>query len=221
MCGNESLLDIGCGPGLLAIGFAPFVKSCTGLDPEAAMITAANAAAAKAGVAISLIQGRIEEFPTTRTYDVITIGRALHWLERDTALPVLKEITARGSGCIVICVASSLATPQTAWVTPYDEARRRWASEPDESRYRTNAKQWFKDSRFQEIGDVAVTEWHEVTPADLIGRALSKSNTSPEVVGEGQQRFASEITAALKPFAGDGVLREQIEARASILGLIP
>jgi SAM-dependent methyltransferase len=32
--GDETLLDVGCGPGMLAIGFAPFVGSCTGLDPE-------------------------------------------------------------------------------------------------------------------------------------------------------------------------------------------
>ena len=38
--GDESLLDIGCGPGLLAIGFALFVEHCTGIDPEAAMIAA-------------------------------------------------------------------------------------------------------------------------------------------------------------------------------------
>jgi cyclopropane fatty-acyl-phospholipid synthase-like methyltransferase len=52
--GDEVLLDIGCGPGPLAIGFAPFVGSCTGLDPEAAMIEAAKAAAEEAGVASRL-----------------------------------------------------------------------------------------------------------------------------------------------------------------------
>ena len=40
--GDETLLDVGCGPGLLAIGFAPFVGRCTGLDPEAGMIAAAK-----------------------------------------------------------------------------------------------------------------------------------------------------------------------------------
>src|ERR1019366_8633296 len=58
--GDESLLDVGCGPGLLAIGFAPFVGQCTGLDPETGMIAAAKAAAAEAGVALSLIHGRID-----------------------------------------------------------------------------------------------------------------------------------------------------------------
>jgi SAM-dependent methyltransferase len=46
--GDETLLDVGCGPGMLAIGFAPFVGSCTGLDPEPLMIAAARSAARRA-----------------------------------------------------------------------------------------------------------------------------------------------------------------------------
>jgi ubiquinone/menaquinone biosynthesis C-methylase UbiE len=37
---SETLLDVGCGPGMLAIGFAPFVGGGTGLDPEPGMIAA-------------------------------------------------------------------------------------------------------------------------------------------------------------------------------------
>jgi len=121
--GDESLLDIGCGPGLLAIGFAPFVGSCTGLDPEPGMIAAAKDAAAEAGVALSLIEGRIEEFPTTQTYDVITIGRAHHWLERTPTLKVLERILAPDSGRILLCRASGVETPETPWVKPYRKVR--------------------------------------------------------------------------------------------------
>ena len=64
--GDETLLDVGCGPGLLAIGFAPFVGRCTGIDPEAGMIATARAAAAETGVGLSLIHGRIEEFPPAK-----------------------------------------------------------------------------------------------------------------------------------------------------------
>ena len=100
--GDETLLDVGCGPGLLAIGFAPFLGRCTGLDPEADMIAAAKAAAAETGVELSLIHGRIEEFPTFQTYDVVTLGRALHLIERNAALSVLERIVP-DSGSILIC----------------------------------------------------------------------------------------------------------------------
>jgi ubiquinone/menaquinone biosynthesis C-methylase UbiE len=218
--GDESSLDIGCGPGLLAIGFAPFVGSCTGLDPESAMIEAAKAAAAEAGVGLSLIHGRIEEFPTTQTYDVITIGRALHWLERSATLRVLGRILAPESGRILICRASSTETPETPWVKPYEHVRRAWASGPEEKHYRIDPKEWFADSCFRALGETSVAERRQVTIADLIGRALSKSNTSPEILREGQARFEAEIAAALEPFDQDGVLVEQIVARATMFGYL-
>jgi ubiquinone/menaquinone biosynthesis C-methylase UbiE len=216
--GDESLLDIGCGPGLLAIGFAPFVASCTGLDPESAMIEAARVAAAEAGVALSLIHGRIEQFPTTQTYDVITIGRALHWLERDATLAVLERILAPESGRILICRASSTETPETPWVKPYEQVRRAWASGPEEKHYRIDPKEWFADSCFRALGETSVAERRQVTVADLIGRALSKSNSSPEIIGEERARFEEEITATLDPFVQGGVLVEQIVARATMFG---
>jgi SAM-dependent methyltransferase len=215
--GDESLLDIGCGPGLLAIGFAPFVGRCTGLDPEPAMITAARAAAAEAAVSLSLIQGHIEEFPTTQTYDVVTIGRALHWLERSATLRVLERIVSE-SGRILICGAASVETPESPWVKAYAEVRRAWASGPDERHYRIDPKEWFAGSCFRALDETLVTERRQLTISDLIGRALSRSNTSPEILSQGQVRFEAEITAALDRFVQDGLLREQIVARASIFG---
>jgi SAM-dependent methyltransferase len=218
---DETLLDVGCGPGMLAIGFAPFVASCTGLDPEPGMLAAARSAAAKAGVALSLIQGRIEEFPISQTYDVITIGRAQHWLERTPTLAVLERILAPDSGRILICRASSVETPETPWVKPYRKVRSAWASGRKEKHDRIHPSEWFRDSCFSALGETSVTERRQVTIADLVGRALSRSNTSPEVVAGGQEKFETEIAAALEPFVRDGMLVEQIVARASIFGRLP
>jgi SAM-dependent methyltransferase len=220
--GNESLLDVGCGPGMLAIGFAPYVESCTGLDPEPGMIAAAKGAAAQARVALSLIEGRIEEFPTDQTYDVITIGRAYHWLDRMPTLKVLERILAPGSGRILLCRTSAVETPETPWVRPYRKVRSARASgRPGEKQYRVLPSEWFVGSCFTEMGEISVNERRLVTIADLIGRALSRSNTSPEVVAGGQEKFEAQIAAALEPFAQDGVLVEQIVARASIFGRRP
>ncbi len=220
MRGDESLLDVGCGPGLIAIGFAPFVGRCTGLDPETGMIAAAKAAAAEKEVALSLIHGRIEEFPTTQTYDVIAIGRALHWLERDATLAVLERILCSDSGRILICRATSAETPETPWVKPYEQVRRSWASGPEEKHYRIDPKEWFADSCFRALGETSVAERRQVTIADLIGRALSKSNSSPEIIGKERARFEEEIIAALEPFVQDRVLVEQIVARATMFGCL-
>src|SRR5579863_5855657 len=44
---RQRLLDVGAGPGLLAIGFAPYCGEVVGVDPEPAMVEAARAAAAR------------------------------------------------------------------------------------------------------------------------------------------------------------------------------
>jgi hypothetical protein len=179
---NETLLDIGCGPGLLTIGFAPFVGHGTGLDPETAMIAAAKAAAAEAGVVLSFVPGRI--FST--------------------------------SGRILICRASSVESPLAPWAKSYNDVRRSWASDKNEAWHRLDERAWFAGSCFGEVGMVSVSESRDVTVADLVGRALSKSSTSPARLGERRTTFESEIIAALEPFAQHGVLQEQIVAHASI-----
>jgi len=215
--GHETLLDIGCGPGLLAIGFAPFVEQCTGIDPEAAMLKAAKDAAAEAGVVLSLIHTRIEEFSAARTFDVITIGRALHWMDRNAALSVLERIVS-DRGRILICRASGIETPETPWMKRYNEVRRSWGSGKVEKQYRLDCKTWFAGSCFSELATSSVTESRRVTIVDLVGRALSKSNTSPAALGERRATFEAEITAVLEPFAQHGFLQEQIVASASIFG---
>jgi SAM-dependent methyltransferase len=213
--GTEKLLDAGCGPGPLAIGFAPFVKDVTALDPEATMIAAARSAAAEAGVNISFVHQKLERFSAASTFDVITIGRALHWLDREAALRVLRQIVG-ASGHILICGASNTDTPEFPWVKPYDVARRAFAPEPDEARYRIDGRKWFSGSEFEQADTIPVAERRAVTVTELVGRALSKSNTSPAVLGARREEFEAQIKAVLEPFARDGVVREEIVSRATV-----
>lgn len=46
---RSALIDLGTGPGLLALGFAPYVGRIVGVDPEPDMLDAARRAAARAG----------------------------------------------------------------------------------------------------------------------------------------------------------------------------
>jgi ubiquinone/menaquinone biosynthesis C-methylase UbiE len=43
---KHALIDLGTGPGLIALGFAPYVGRIVGVDPEPAMLAAARQAAA-------------------------------------------------------------------------------------------------------------------------------------------------------------------------------
>src|SRR6476469_3748386 len=100
---RHALIDLGTGPGVLALGVAPHVGRVVGVDPEPAMLAAARAAAARAGVDVSFIEGKAEDLPAEiGRFDVITIGRALHWMDHNALGPLFARLVAPG-GAIVIC----------------------------------------------------------------------------------------------------------------------
>jgi len=215
--GSERLIDIGCGPGSLAIGFAPFVRSCIGVDVETEMLAAARVEAARAGVHIDLIQARIEDLPgDIGEFEAVTIGRALHWFDRDEALAVLDRIVAP-NGWIAICGTKAFGAAIHGWSGKFHEIRRAWSSDPDESRHHIDFAEWFRGSRFRKADDVEVTESHQVTIPDLIGRALSMSTTSPEALGDRRPAFEAALREALEPLSTGGIFDEQITAVAMIL----
>jgi SAM-dependent methyltransferase len=214
--GKENLIDLGCGPGSLAIGFAPFVASTTGVDPEGEMIVFARSAAREAGVELSLIQGRAEALPDTiGTFEVATIGRALHWLERVPMLGVL-EWLVRNGGAVAVCNSSLSDSPINGWAERYNAVRRAWSSETDDRRYRIDLNTWFAGSRFHLTDEVSVNDQHQVSMSDLIGRAYSRSRTSPAVIGDRRTSFEAEVLEAMRPFQQDGLLHEEIVAQAAI-----
>ena len=215
------LLDIGCGPGVLAIGFAPFVGSCIGVDREPEMLRVARAAATEARVDITFIQEGIEDLDCRHAcFDFVTIGRALHWLPREATIGVLERIVTPG-GRIAVCGSTATAAPVNTWVTAFKAVRSAWASEPDESRYQVDIDQWFAPSSFRKIDEIAVEHRQLVTIDELIGRALSFSITSPAVLGPLRPQFETEMRAALEPFARDGALEEEVVARAAVFGRAP
>ena len=208
------LLDAGCGPGLLAIGFSPYVGSCVGLDPDPGMIRAARAAANDAGVLVRLIEGRLEELrESVGTFDLVTIGRALHWMNREETLRVLNRVVEAG-GAIISCGSKAEANP---WLEAYEDVRSAWASEQDGRCYRIDHDAWFVGSQFRIVDGIMVRHHHRVTIADLIGRALSKSNTSPEALGDRRQPFEDALTGVLEPFAANGFLDEEIVSLATVI----
>jgi hypothetical protein len=179
------------------------------------MLGAAAKAVAKAGVAVSLVAGRVEDFSSREKFNIMTIGRALHWLDRATALARLNELLSE-SGAILICGATSVETASSTWLPAFNSVRKEYAVEPDESRYRLDPRAWFEGSAFAHRRDISATEGRSVTIDQLIGRALSRSNTSPEVLGDRRAEFEEKLKATLEPYAQSGQLQEEISARASV-----
>lgn len=214
--GEERLLDLGTGPGLLALGFAPFVGEVVGVDPEPAMIKAACEAANRSGVTLRLIEGRAENMPMEiGTFDVVTIGRALHWMDPVPTREVLDRIVAP-SGRILLCRAASVTDGRNPWLDPYDSARRRCAETSGAERYCREPDAFFAGTAFRRARTITATMEQSIPIECLIDRVLSKSSSSRERLGDGVERMRTAMRGVLEPFARDGIISEMVEARAEV-----
>jgi ubiquinone/menaquinone biosynthesis C-methylase UbiE len=79
LTGKEDLLDLGCGVGEVALGFASFVASLTGVDFEQPMLAETAKRAQAMGRKIRLVHSKVEDAPVDLgRFNLITIGSA-HW----------------------------------------------------------------------------------------------------------------------------------------------
>jgi SAM-dependent methyltransferase len=219
---EQALIDLGTGPGLLALGFAPYVGRIVGVDPEPDMIAAARKAAAHASQAFTLIEGKAEDLPPgIGNFDVVTIGRALHWMDRDATLPVLERLVAP-DGMILVCASFSAVDGSNPWLDEYDEARRiwseasRWSEARNATRLHRDLAAFFRGTPFH-VGDLIKVEIsHEVAVGDLARRVLTFSPSSPEMLGDRIEAMLRDVEERLRPLSHDGFVTEVVSAGARV-----
>jgi SAM-dependent methyltransferase len=219
---RHALIDLGTGPGPLALGFAPYLGRVVGVDPETTMLAAARAAAARTGTDVTLIDGKAEDLPEDiGSFDVVTIGRALHWMDHKALGPVFARLVAP-DGAIVICASFSARDGSNPWLEAYDAARRRWSDETLASASRRgehahrNPDDVLGPLGFAVVDVVMVEATHEVSATDLARRVLTFSSSSPAALGERADAMLTDIEARLLPFARDGVIKETLWSAASV-----
>ncbi len=213
--GDEALIDLGTGPGVLALGFRPYVGSVLGVDPEPAMLAAARIEAAVAGIALPLIALRTEDLPADiGRFDLVTIGRALHWMDKDATVPVLDRILAPG-GAILICGASPAKDGRNPWQEAFEAVNLAYSARK-ETGWQAVYAHWFDETPFAEVELIEHEFTQTITPEALFERLLTRSSTAPDMLGERLEACRGDLMAALAPFFGTGSRVETLVARAGV-----
>lgn len=102
---HEIALDIGSGPGELAIPLADNFTRVTTIDRSASMLEAGIRSDAKRHPNINWIRGDAEYFDMESMYDLVTAGNSIHWMEHAVLFPKLAE----GSELVAIVSGDSPA----------------------------------------------------------------------------------------------------------------
>ena len=218
--GTGRLLDLGCGPGQLALAFRPFVAEALGMDPEPEMLALATHEAAAAGLDVSFRQGSSYDLPSLEgRLRLATIGRAFQWMDRAATARQLADLLTPG-GALLLVSTDHPAVPDNAWRAGYDAllADARGGKQPV-----WRQPGWVRheavllDSPLSSLHRVAVIERRRVPAADLVHRALSMSSTTQHRLGEaGVAALRTRVAALVDTVAADGLVTEVVESVALV-----
>jgi SAM-dependent methyltransferase len=103
--GRGRLLDVGCGPGTLALRLADLFSEIVGVDPDREMIAEAGRVAVQRGVSekAQWIQARAEDLPAgLGTFTVATFGQSFHWMDQDLVAATVRGMLRPGGALVHI-----------------------------------------------------------------------------------------------------------------------
>ncbi|KAJ9150728.1 Methyltransferase-like protein [Pleurostoma richardsiae] len=96
---SGTLLDLGCGHGLIARALAPHFTSVTALDPSAGMVAQARRLTPREIYpSVTIRQGSAEDlsFLPAASVDLAVAGQAAHWFDYGRAWPELARVVRAG-----------------------------------------------------------------------------------------------------------------------------
>jgi ubiquinone/menaquinone biosynthesis C-methylase UbiE len=219
---GDAVLDLGTGPGLLAVPFAREGMAVTAADPEPAMLEAAATSAEAAGQHLTLWQGSSYELtPQMGPFRLVTIGRAFHWMDRAATLGMLDRIVAPG-GAVAFFHDAHPDTPENRWFKTLREVSDRHTKDNavHVADRRAGAHRRYEPylfaSAFTVLDGLSVTSRKEITLDEIVGRAYSMSTCAPDRLGDRKAAFEADLRASLAPLAMDGKFVEIAEMVALV-----
>jgi SAM-dependent methyltransferase len=227
-CGTsgDRVLDLGCGPGVLAVAFARRGFDVTGLDPEPAMLAAAAQHARAQGVAIKLIEGSSYDLGRHQgPFRFVLMGRSFHWMDRDATLRLLDR-NIEATGAVVLFGDRRIATPGADWPSLLRNLAIEFVP-AQATRSRRKDPNWEANesilmrSAFAHLTLHGMTVVRRLSVEDIVGLAYSMSGTSVDALGPDRRKFEERLRAGLTGLGSNGQFQEIVEVRAVIARRIP
>jgi len=218
---GDRVLDLGCGPAMLAIGLARLGMSATAMDPEPEMIAAAREAAERAGVALSFVQGSSYDLgPALGRFKLVTMGRAFHWMDRPATLVALDALIEPG-GAIALFHDRRISSSGD-WQGILNKATKEYAPADILGRQSHHGPDWqphetvLVPSAFSRVETMGRIFAQEMDIEGVLGRAYSMSASSAETLGANQPAFDAAVRRDLMTANPDGRFTEIVEVEAML-----
>jgi SAM-dependent methyltransferase len=218
---DSHVVDLGCGPGTVAIPLSRMVAHVLAVDPSTAMLNEGRMRAQAAGHQnIEWLCARAEEISEELgTFTVATIGQAFHWMDRDRVLRKLERMIAPERGGLVL-LNPGKRRPQESWEALVHEVVARYlGNRPRHPKKHVELEHEPALLRSDAFSRFATREFAMDIERDvpsIIGYVYSMSTAPKSAFGERASAFERELSQLLLSVKPSGVFRERVETEVLI-----
>ncbi|GCE05088.1 class I SAM-dependent methyltransferase [Dictyobacter aurantiacus] len=199
----RTILDVGCGTGVLARRLVNAVERVDAVDFSQAMLDKGRTLSGGDHPQLNWIYGRMEDITLSPPYTLITAGESLHWMEWEIVMPLFQRVlTLHGYLAIVGC-----ETAPNPWDKDLLALISRFSTNREFQPYdlleELERRQLFQQAGSRRTRPVLFMQSGE----DYIQSIHSRNGFSRERMGEeAASAFDAAARALLTPFMHDGLL---------------
>lgn len=209
---SSSVLDLGCGPGPVALALSPRVASVVGVDPDRGMLEEAARLATEQGRHnVRWVNDTAEGFEARpgSSYTLVVAASAFHWMDRPVVTAKVHRLLEPGGLFAVVAnptpltlirrnegVGAAIAAVQDHWLDP-DQFPRSLV-------VRSSSEEVIRDSAFGHARLVQIPTEQHWDVEGLIGFLRSTSWMSEKILGERFPEYLAQLTDAVLEFEPSG-----------------
>lgn len=222
--GSGKMLDLSCGTGQLAHRFSDWFEGIVGIDREPEMIDEAiRLSKVIRAENVKWFTGDIDTYKenSDETFQLVTIAKAFHWMDRAKVLDTLDDMVACDGGIAIIDTYSS-NKELLPWQKKVDEVVKRWYGNERRAGNTTYAhptishQTIISNSNFDlEIHEMPTYEQIWTVDA-IIGNIYSTSYGTKRFLGENVWSFEEHIKEKLLALDDTGVYKEQLNVSVKL-----
>ncbi|MEV7958323.1 class I SAM-dependent methyltransferase [Streptomyces sp. NPDC088141] len=211
------LLDLGSGTGQVPLALHQTVAEIDVVERDADMLAETGKALVGLPVTVRLHNTRAEQFtPPTPGWraNLVTICRALHWMDQPAVLSLLNQCTAPDA-TVAVMGDGSLWTARSAWtdalrtlIQEYTGTERRAGKDKTYAAHDRPYREILAESAFAQVEKHTIGVERRWTSEQVIGYLYSTSFASQAVFGDRVNEFERQARALLDEYASKSDLIE-------------
>ncbi|MFO1012765.1 MAG: methyltransferase domain-containing protein [Caulobacteraceae bacterium] len=207
--GRTRALDLGCGPGKIAIRLAEDFGAVDAIDPSAPMLEAARALGAHRRN-IDWRLGMAETASRSGPYDLVTAGASLHWMDHSIVFPRLFDsMSPTGLIAVISVDEAPLDAWDGLWRTFLEDWLRRVGQTPDWPGRKVVGA--LHEPWMDILGREVITHTVRQSAADFAAAQHARATWTRSRMGADlAAAFDEDLSKRLKPHEKDGLVSFEV-----------